>query len=342
MPELRYDPLRKRWTIIASERGRRPHEYVMEKSEPKVGVCPFCYGNEDKTPPEVFAIGPPNRAPNTPGWDVRVVPNKFPALRIEGKLKRIGVGIFDQVSGVGAHEVIIESPHHDRGLADLPPEHIAKVLVAFRERIRDLRKDVRFRYILVFENHGREAGASLSHPHAQLIATPIIPPVVVTELNQAREHYLNKERCIFCDLIQQESALGDRVVWENDRYFLWEPFAASFPFETWLFPKKHLYDFALLDDGELQELATVLKDMLMRIKMLLNDPPYNMVLHTAPSPHRRPGKSYYWETLEFDYHWHIELVPRITKIAGFEWGSGLHINPTPPEEAARYLREVEL
>ena len=342
MPELRYDPLRKRWTVIATERGRRPHEYVTERSEPRVGICPFCYGNEDKTPPEVFAIGPPGRKPNTPGWEVRVVPNKFPALRIEGELKRVGVGIFDQVSGVGAHEVIIESPDHHRGLADLPPEHIAKVLLAFRERIRDLRKDTRFRYILVFENHGKEAGASLSHPHAQLIATPIIPPVVVTELNQAREHYLSKERCIFCDLIQQESALGDRVVWENERYFLWEPFAASFPFETWLFPRKHLHDFALLDDMELQELAVVLKDMLMRLKVLLNDPPYNMVLHTAPSPHPRPGKRYYWETLEFDYHWHIELIPRITTIAGFEWGSGLHINPTPPEEAARYLREVEL
>jgi len=342
MPELRYDPFRVRWTVIATERGRRPSDYVVKKEEIQMKACPFCYGHEDKTPPEVFVIAPPEREPNQEGWEVRVVPNKYPALRIEGELKREGIGYFDKISGIGAHEVIIESPWHEKNLPDLPVEHIKKVLIAYKERILDLRKDNRFRYILIFKNYGKEAGASLSHPHSQLIATPMIPTVVVTELQASREHYRRKERCLLCDIIRQELAFGERIVFENDNYVVWEPFASSFPFETWLVPKRHLHDFALLDDSELDELTLVLKDMLLRIKKVLNDPPYNMVLHTAPSPHARPGRPDYWETLEYDYHWHIELIPRITKIAGFEWGSGLHINPTPPEEAARYLREVDI
>ncbi len=344
MPELRYDPIRSRWVIIATERARRPHEYVQKHEEPKgdPSTCPFCYGNESKTPPEVFVIGPPDRKPNTPGWEVRVVPNKYPALRIEGELKREGLGLFDIVSGIGAHEVIIESPDHYKSLGDLPVEHIQKVLIAYRERIKDLRKDVRFRYILVFKNHRAEAGASLPHSHSQLIATPIIPPVVVQELNVAREHYSRKERCIFCDLIKQELLLKDRIVYEDEDYIEWAPFASAFPFETWILPKRHLHDFAILNDDELLKLARVLKDMLQRIKTVLDDPPYNMILHTAPSPHPRPGREYYWSTIHLDYHWHIELVPRLTRIAGFEWGSGLYINPTPPEEAAKFLREAEI
>ncbi|MGB4729920.1 MAG: galactose-1-phosphate uridylyltransferase [Candidatus Hydrothermia bacterium] len=333
MPELRYDVFRVRWTVISTERGRRPSDYVVAKEEIKSGVCPFCYGHEHTTPPEIFVIGPKDRQPNTPGWDVRVVSNKFPALRIEGELRREATGLFDKISGIGAHEVIIETPEHDKSLADLSIEQIQKVLIAYRERLRDLRKDLRIRYTLVFKNYGREAGASLSHPHSQLIATPMIPTVVVTELRSSKDHYLAKERCLLCDIINQELQFGSRVVLERDGYLVWEPFAASFPFETWLIPKRHLHDFALLDDQELGILASVLKEMLLRIKVVLNDPPFNMVLHTAPSPHTRPGRADYWSTIEYDYHWHIELIPRITKIAGFEWGSGLYINPTPPEES---------
>ncbi len=344
MPEIRYDPLRIRWTIIATERGRRPHDFKIPKEEKKKGaLCPFCYGHEDKTPPEIFVITDKNdREPNTSGWKVRVVPNKFPALRIEGEFKREGVGLFDKVSGIGAHEVIIETPRHDSHMADRSVEEIKDVLVAYRERIRDLRKDIRFRYILVFKNHGREAGASLEHPHSQLIATPMVPTVVTTELTASQEHFKRKERCLMCDILAQELMLGERIVWENEHFVIWEPYASSFPFETWLIPKKHLHDFALLNDDELYHVAYALKQMLYRIKIVLNDPPFNMILHTAPSTHERPGRPHYWSTIEYDYHWHIELVPRITKIAGFEWGSGLHINPTIPEEAARYLREVDV
>ncbi len=342
MSELRFDPIRRRWAIIATERRFRPHEFKRPGRDlpGDIRACPFEYGNERATPPEIFAIPRGPRSANGPDWAVRVVPNKFPALGIEGELTREGVGIFDRVNGVGAHEVIIETPDHLRPAADMTPEELALVLKAWRERLVDLRRDIRIRYVLFFKNHGQDAGASLYHPHSQLIATPIIPTVVVQELNVAREHWSRKERCIFCDMMQQERALGERVALETDRFVLLEPFASSFPFETWILPKDHSHDFALCSDQLLFDLAKLVREFLRRVRTLLDDPPYNLILHTAPSPHPRPGQPQFWTTIEFDFHWHIEFVPRITRIAGFEWGSGYAINPTPPEEAARFLSEV--
>ncbi len=342
MPELRYDPFKERWVIIATERARRPGDFEIQVEEKKLIVCPFCYGQEDKTPPEVFAIRPDDSPPNTPGWTVRVTPNKFPALRVEGELIREGVGLFDRVSGVGAHEVVVETPHHDLTLSDLSVSEIRDVLIAYRERIRDLRKDIRLRYILVFKNHKSQAGASLSHSHSQIIATPLIPTVIVQELNSAREYFLKKERCIICDIIKQELYFKERIVFDDGKYIMWTPFASCFPFECWLLPKHHMHDFAELSDDDLMDTARALKEMLLRIRILLDDPPYNFVLHTVPNLVPRPGKPDYWGTIKYDFHWHIELVPRLTKIAGFEWGSGFYINPTPPELAANLLREVKL
>ncbi len=342
MPELRMDPIKERWVIIAVERARRPEDFQIPPEETRLHACPFCYGNEDKTPPEVFAIRPPDSPPDTSGWRVRVTPNKYPALRIEGDLVREGVGVFDRMSGIGAHEVVIENPDHNRSLADLSIEEIRDVLLAYRERIKDLRKDQRFRYVLVFKNHRSAAGASLSHSHSQIIATPVTPFIVIQELRAAQEHYLKKERCIFCDIIKQELVIGRRVVKADEDYLLWAPFASCFPFETWLFPLKHRHDFTLLADDELLVLARAMKEMLLRMKLVLNDPPYNFVLHTSPSLTPRPGKPQYWGTIEYDYHWHLELVPRLTKIAGFEWGTGFYINPTPPEVAAEELRKIEI
>lgn len=342
MPELRYDPIRWRWSIISPERGVRPKDFVKKRDEiPPEDNCPFCEGNESMTPPEIFSIRKEGTLPNTPGWKVRVVPNKFPALRIEGELLRRGVGIFDAVSGIGAHEVVIETPYHERQLQDMEISEIKDVLKAYRERFIDLSKDVRFRYILIFKNFGWEAGASLYHSHSQLIATPIIPLAVVSELEAARKHYSAKERCIFCDLIGQELALGERVVYRTEKFIVWCPFASSFPFETWILPLKHSHEFISMNDEEMNDFSFVLKDVLERIKILLGNPPYNFVIHTAPIKRPRPGKPWFWETLPFDYHWHIEIIPRITHIAGFEWGTGFYINPILPEEAARYLREIK-
>jgi UDPglucose--hexose-1-phosphate uridylyltransferase len=342
MRELRFDPIRNRWVIISTERARRPSDYTVaqdDKSDKTVVVCPFCEGSEDKTPPEIFAIRRNGSKSDSPGWRVRVVPNKFPALQIEDNAIRYGMGIFDVVSGAGAHEVIIETPDHNKGLGDLDVDWIKEVLVAFRERIKDLFHDPRLRYILIFKNHKAQAGASLAHTHSQLIATPMVPPIVKQELTSCRENFRTKERCFICDLIKQEIEFGTRIIYETRDYIIWAPFASSFPFEAWIIPKKHLHDFSMLNDEQLRELAPVLKLCLTSVKKLLSDPPYNFVIHTCPPKFKRPGQPQHWDSIDFDFHWHIELIPRLTVIAGFEWGAGFFINPTPPEAAANYLKE---
>jgi len=339
--ELRYCPIKHSWTIIAPGRNHRLKDSPPAGREPAPAAKddPFAPGNESQTPPEICAI------PLTDGaseWQVRVFANTFPVLRVEGDVIREGVGLNDRVSGVGAHEVIVETPESDRELADLGINEIELVLQTYRARLTDLRRDSRLRYVLIFKNKGREAGASVAHAHSQLIATPIIPTVVVQELNSAREHYLRRERCLFCDVIRQELRLAERVCLETGPYLAIAPYASAFPFETWILPKEHRHDFALASNEELHGLAVILRDFLRRMRTLLDDPPFNLVLHTAPSPHPRPGQPGFWSTIEHDFHWHLEIVPRITRRAGFEWGSGFTINPTPPEEAARQIRETEV
>ncbi len=345
MPELRKEPVSERWVIIATERGKRPSDFKAPKVQDEQGPsekCPFCAGREAKTPDEIICWRPANTKKNAQGWDVRVIPNLFPALVSKGEVNRSGMGLFDMMSGIGAHEVIIETPKHDLNIPDMPIEHIEKILWAYKQRIYELGKDSRFRYVLVFKNYGKTAGASLAHPHSQLIATPITPRYVKLELTNARQYFLEKERCIFCDIIRQELSSGERIVYENEYFVAIAPFASRFPFETWILPRRHEYSFQVLPDEERALLAKCLKDVLGRLKKVLNDPPYNAVLHTAPNPTPRPGKPDYWGTLKYDYHWHIEIIPRLTKMAGFEWGSGLYINPTAPEEAAKHLRNVKL
>lgn len=337
--EIRYCPIKHRWTIIAPERKQRPGEFTVDHpKDPAPAEDPFAPGNEALTPPTIFSIpqpGDPSR------WQVRVFANSFPALRVEGEVVREAVGLNDTVAGVGAHEVIVETPETNLEMADMHVDDIVLVLQAWRARLIDLRRDVRLRYILFFKNKGREAGASVDHAHSQLIATPIIPTAVVEELNSCRQHFRYKERCLFCDVIRQELRLTERVCLETEQYVALAPFAATVPFETWILPRHHRHDFAIATDNELHGLAVIVRDFLRRIRSLLNDPPYNMVLHTAPSPHPRPGQPDYWTTIEQDYHWHIGFAPRINRSAGFEWGSGYTINPTSPEEAARFLNEAD-
>ncbi len=341
MSELRWDPLKLHWVIIATERGRRPRDFQVEPTPPEMTSCPFCYGNEDKTPSELFAIRP-SGPPNAPNWTVRVIPNKYPALRIEGEIDSRGYGMYDVRNGIGAHEVIVETPDHSRGMADLTAAELTDVLKAYRARYLDLRNDLRFRYLTLFKNHGTRAGATLSHSHSQLIAVPLTPPVAATELKICRDYYSSKERCIYCDLIAFELQNAVRVVKEFSEFVTMTPYASCFPFELRLYPKKHAHDFALMNDAQLGELAVAMKDMLMRLQVVLKDPPYNFIIHTAPPALPRLGKADYWTSLSFDYHWHMELVPRLTQIAGFEWGTGFYINPTSPEDAALFLREAEV
>ena len=343
MPELRHDPIQKRWVIIATERARRPSDFPPEPaSSGPVGFCPFCEGHEDKTPPEICAIRPPGSQVDGPGWTVRVVANKFPALRLEDDLDRTGVGMFDRMNGVGTHEVVIETPRHDQNLPDLPEAHVAQLIDVYQQRLNDLKRDSRLRYILIFKNHGVTAGASLAHPHTQLIATPVTPNIVAQELTSAREHYVQKERCLFCDVIRQETESRDRIVYDDGQYVAIAPFASRFPFEIFLAPRKHAHDFGDLSKEEGRGFARALRDVLRRLRAILQDPPYNFVLHTAPNTSMGPRRPGYWTTLPYDFHWHLEIIPRLTRVAGFEWGTGFYINPTPPEDAARFLREAPI
>lgn len=342
MPELRKDPVLGRWVIIAVERARRPKGFRPPVSVAEDGECPFCEGREDQTPPEIFAIRKESSQPNKSGWDVRVVPSKTPFLRVEGDLNRHGRGLYDVMGGVGAHEVLLETPKHIANIADLDDTQIAKVVTCWIDRFADLSRDERFKYVLVFKNYGwASGGGRIRHSRTQLIATPVTPKRVKEELVGAKKYYEAHERCIFCDLIRQEIQSKDRVVLEHDGFIAITPFASRFPFEIWILPKQHNCDFSTLSVENRLNLARTLKKVLKKLKLGLDDPPYNFVLHTSPLRHKR-SKAGYWKTIEDDYHWHIEIIPRLTSPAGFEWGTGFYICPISPEETAKFLREVEV
>jgi UDPglucose--hexose-1-phosphate uridylyltransferase len=342
MPELRKDPIIGRWVIIAVERARRPrggrptHVGAQEKD------CPFCEGKEAMTPPEIFAIRKEGTSANTPGWQTRVVASKTPFLRVEGDANRHGRGLYDVMGGVGAHEVIIETPQHIANPADLDETQIAKSITCWIDRFIDLSQDTRFKYVLVFQNYGwGTAGRSIRHARSQLIATPITPKRVKEELHGAMKYYEYHERCVFCDMIRQETKTKERIVAESDGFIAMSPYASRFPFETWILPKEHNCDFSRMNVQSRLHLGRMLKQVLGKIKKGLDDPAYNFVLHTAPF-RRKSRKAGYWRTIEDDYHWHLEIMPNLTSTAGFEWGTGFYICPIAPEEAAQYLREIEV
>jgi UDPglucose--hexose-1-phosphate uridylyltransferase len=341
MPEIRHDPLLDRWVILSPERAGRPQETagLMHLSGPE--TCPFCEGNERETPPELWALGRDREAgPDSPGWRVRVVPNRYPALTASSPVKQEQTGLLKSIQGVGAHEVIIESPNHQDGLADVSPSHLQSVLEAYRQRLRAAYRNERLAYALIFKNHRVPAGASLHHTHSQLIATPVIPQNIRLKLDAALRHRAHAGSCLLCDLIRQEREGGIRLIAETDGFVALAPFASRFPCEMMVAPITHRPDFADMESGDLLKLARLLKELLLRLKRFLKDPPYNYFLNTAPNPaalgQQDPGK----EGIKAACHWHLEILPRHTSVAGFEWGSGFHINTMAPEEAARHLREM--
>ncbi|MFA5038987.1 MAG: DUF4931 domain-containing protein [Candidatus Omnitrophota bacterium] len=342
MPELRKDPVIGRWVIIAVERSRRPKGFKAPAQTPQEDDCPFCEGKEAETPPEIFAIRREDSRPDEPGWDTRVIPSKSPFLRIEGKLNRHGRGLYDVMSGIGAHEVIIETPTHTANIADLSETQIAKTVTCWIDRFVDLSRDERFKYVLVFKNYGLASGAGrVYHSRSQIIATPITPKRVKEELMGCKKYYDYHDRCVFCDLIRQEIDTKSRVVLDFDGFLAVTAFASRFPFEIWILPKEHNCDFSSMSVEKRLYLGKVIKKVLTKLKLGLDDPAYNFVLHTAPFRHKK-AKAGYWKTIEDDYHWHLEIIPRLTSPAGFEWGTGFYICPITPEDAAQYLREVEV
>lgn len=331
MSELRRDPIIGRWVIISVDRGRRPMDFETEKEGTVVGPCPFCPGQEDKTPPEILAFHGEKREKNKVGWWVRVVPNKYPALTIEGSLSRRGDGLYDMMDGVGAHELIIETDDHIKEIPQLEQKKVEDIFWAYRARVLDLKNDPRFKYVLIFKNRGAAAGATLRHPHSQLIATPMIPIRVKQEMSGAKTYYLHKERCVFCDIITQEIQEKVRLVSENEDFLAMTPFASRFSFEVWILPKAHQSHFTSIEKKGISNLAQIMKEVIGKINRVLDNPPYNYLIHD--SPFRESSLAY--------YHWHIEIMPKLTRVAGFEWGTGFYINPTSPEDAAKHLREIK-
>jgi UDPglucose--hexose-1-phosphate uridylyltransferase len=333
MPELRRDPVTGEWVIIATERSRRPHDFRKSDStdSPKperLDSCPFCPGNEGQTPPEVCAFRQEGTQPDTPGWWVRTVPNKFPALATEGTLSHRQEGLYEWTDAVGAHEVIIETPLHNRHPATLPTADWQEAIRMYQERARQLQQDPRIRYVLLFRNHGRTAGASLEHPHSQLAALTLVPPEVQRKLEGVARYYEQHGRCAYCDMLSQELASGRRLVLQNEHFVAFTPFASRFPFEVCIMPKRCAAHFVDEPPERLQAFATTLQQVLQRLYRVLNDPPYNYMIYTAPINGGQEPR----------FHWHVILSPRLSIPAGFEMGTGIYINITAPEDAAQYLR----
>ncbi|MDI6799729.1 MAG: galactose-1-phosphate uridylyltransferase [Actinomycetota bacterium] len=335
MPELRRDPTTGRLTVIATERAARPEVFCLAKenfsSSPK--DCPFCPGNEDMTPQEVFALRPPGRSPNDDGWQVRVIPNKFPAFTLkdlEGEGGWVKEGLHESSPAVGIHEVIINTPDHLRGLSLMEPSEIEMVLATYLVRLASLKAYPHLKSSIVIINHGQRAGASMEHPHSQLFSMANEIPLLKTEMATAKLYFEDKGRCIYCDIVQEEAQAKERVLLESDHFLSLLPFASRFPFEIWILPKRHSKDFESLTEEEKGDLAVLLKRVTYKIQVGLNDPSYNLYIHSDGFD---DGAGCY-------YHWHIEMIPRLINLAGFEMGSGMMINIASPEKAVKILAPI--
>ncbi len=330
MPEIRQNLATKEWVIIATERAKRPEDFVppkktlTEEKPPLIQNCPFCPGNESKTPPEVFSIK------NEKGWLVRVIPNKFAALNSEGDKTRKFDGIHRSMSGVGFHEVLIESPLHNVTTAILDNPQVELILKTYKNRIEELYKDERIALVIPFKNHGSSAGTSLEHPHSQIIALPLIPLNVRTRIERAIRYYDDYGECVHCKMIQDEILSKDRIIYDSKYFVAFVPYAASSPFHIWIHPKKHSPAYTNITDEEIKDLAIVLKTILLKLYKGLKDPDFNYVIRTSPKD----------EGNKEALHWYISVIPRITRTAGFEMGSGMFINTALPEKSAEFLRNI--
>lgn len=346
MRELRKDPVLNRWVIISTERSLRPSDFETfgqyGNANGSSGPDPFAAGNEHLTPPEIYAVRSADSKPNGPGWSVRVVPNKFPALGIEGDLDPRGYGLYDRMNGVGAHEVIIETPRPDQHWQDYSLPHLLDLLSAIRLRVEDLSRDLRFAYVLPFKNHGYAAGASLRHAHSQIIATPVVPARVLEELAAAQAHWNQKRRSIFVDIMDQELLMEERVVCDGPHFLAFCPYASSSAFEVHIYPKRQSADFRAAGTEELKALCEVLKSIVLKWQQALGDVAWNLLIRTAPNDTPLSGLRSGFPYLDACYCWHVEMFPRLGRGAGFEWGTGFYINSTPPEEAAAFLRSIEV
>jgi len=328
MPELRYNVITREWVVIATERAKRPDQFVrkVEKKPlpPHDDKCPFCPGNEAMTPPATYVV------PDTSSWRVRVTPNKFAALSYEGARTRMVQGIRRTVSGVGIHEVIVETPAHNMTTALLKDAEVETIIQTYLNRFRFASSDPRVEQVTIFKNHGDAAGTSIEHPHSQMIATPVITSQLRLRLSHALEHFDEFGECIFCRVQELELKDQVRIVMETEHFVALVQFATLTPFSLLIMPRRHMACFAEIKDAEAADLARILRRVLAKLYRGLADPDYNYVVRTAPTEYS--GVKY--------YHWYVSIIPRLTKMAGFELGSGMFINGSLPEENASFLRGI--
>ncbi len=331
MPELRHNVVTREWVIIATERAKRPEDFVKKKKEKRtipsfVPNCPFCPGNEKMTPPETYVV------PGTKGWRVRVSPNKFPALSYLGERERMIQGIRRTVTGVGIHEVIVETPDHSKTTALLTDQEVELIIETYLDRFKFASSDPRVEQVTIFKNHGEAGGTSLEHPHSQMIATPVITAQLRDRLVNSLRHFDEFGECIFCRVRDLELKEGTRVVLGTEHFVTHVPFAALTPFSMLIIPRRHMACFAEMNDAETADLAHNLRQTVAKLYHGLDDPDFNYVIRTAPT--ECAGVKY--------YHWYVSIIPRLTKMAGFELGSGMFINVSLPEENASFLRGVKV
>ena len=331
MPELRQNIITRDWVIIAKERAKRPDEFATSRTSRTGGAtrlpeCPFCPGNEHQTQREIFRVSGEH------GWKVRVVDNKYPALLRDGERLRTISGIYRSMSAVGFHEVIIEHPRHDMTTALLSVPEVKDVLQAYMHRYSEIRKDPRIEAIIIFKNHGEGAGTSLGHPHSQLAATPIVPTQVRNRMEESIRYFDEAGECVFCSTLREELLMRDRIVFESEHFVAFIPYAALSPFHLWIFPRRHCSSFDAIMEGELDDLAANLRTVLAKLYHGLGNPDFNYSIRSIPV---RDHHTDY-------YHWYFTIIPRVSRTAGFEIGSGMYINPALPEESAEFLRSVKV
>jgi UDPglucose--hexose-1-phosphate uridylyltransferase len=336
MPEIRKDPVFGRWVIIAQDRGARPNQFRnLDAVLKEIHNCPFCPGNEKQTPQAVYVV--PDEK-NKCRWKIRVVPNKYPALEVQEQWRQWHHSphsgtvpdkehIYERVDGTGFHEVVIETPKHSEQLENMDLTHICRIFETYIKRMMEMKKDGRAKYIMIFKNYGEKAGASLLHSHSQIIAMPLIPIRVVQEIQGAKHYFKQKKKCVFCEIIRNETLVKKRIIGDNRDFVAIEPYASRFSFETWILPRKHLSHFEQMDISCIPNLSRIVKMALGKLKVSLKNLSYNFVLHSMPVQCSRAGY----------YHWHIEIMPKLSVLAGFEWGTGFYINIVPPEKAAAIL-----
>lgn len=329
MPELRKDLVRDAWVVIAKGRALKPNDFPINKNgiqfSGSTQVCPFCIGNEEHTPPEITAYRAEDSLPNSPNWDIRTIPNKYSAFNLQEELIVANNGLNSSCTGVGQHEVIVETPEHGIELHEFTVDRIRLVFKMFKERYIALANDNRIKYIQIYKNRGIFAGASLEHSHSQILALPMVPQV-----NKGLLKYFQQESsCLICDMIEQEILTNERVIYKGEEFIIICPYAPRFSYEVWIVPIKHSQHFGHISDSQLKELAIICKKMLETIIACLDNPSYNIVINSAPVNNGE----------EEGYHWFMEINPRLIITAGVEVATGIYMNPVAPELATDLFKE---